>query len=62
MNAQRLTSLTTELEAVIEFTDQPELVERGIRLINGGWILAGADAIEEAGMNGYARQIRACAE
>ena len=62
MNTQRLTNLTTELEAVVEFTDQPELVERGIRLINGGWVLAGADEIERAGMPGYARQIRACAE
>lgn len=62
MNTQRLTTLTAELESVIEFTDQPELVERGIRLINGGWILAGADEIENAGMAGYARQIRACAE
>lgn len=61
MNTQRLTTLTAELESVIEFTDQPELVERGIRLINGGWILAGADEIENAGMAGYARQIRACA-
>jgi hypothetical protein len=62
MNTQRLASLTAELEAVMEYTEQPEMIERGIRLINGGWILAGADAIEEAGMAGYARQIRACAE
>ena len=62
MNTQRLTNLTDELKIVIEFTDKPELVERGIRLINGGWILAGADEIEMAGMAGYARQIRACAE
>lgn len=62
MNTQRLTNLTSELEAVMEYTEQPELIERGIRLINGGWILAGADAIEEAGMVGYARQIRTCAE
>lgn len=62
MNTQRLTTLTAELENVIEFTDQPDLVELGIRLINGGWILAGADEIERAGMSGYARQIRACAE
>ena len=53
MNTQRLNNLTSELEAVIEFTDQPDLVERGIRLINGGWILAGADEIERAGMRGY---------
>ena len=62
MNTQRLTNLTDELESIIEYTEQPELVERGIRLINGGWILAGADEIERAGMAGYARQIRACAE
>jgi hypothetical protein len=62
MNTQRLANLTAELEAVMEYTERPELVGRGIRLISGGWILAGADAIEEAGLNGYARQIRACAE
>ena len=61
MNTQILSILTAELESVIEFTNQPELVARGIRLINGGWILAGADEIENAGMAGYARQIRACA-
>ena len=62
MDTQRLTTLTAKLESVIEFIDQPELVERGIRLINDGWILAGADEIERAGMPGYARLIRACAE
>lgn len=36
--------------------------QRLTNLINGGWILAGADEIEMAGMAGYARQIRACAE
>ena len=62
MNAQRLDNLTNELESVIEFTEQPEKIERGLRLIKGGWVLAGADEIEKAGMPGYAKQIRVCAE
>ena len=62
MNAQRLANLTNELESVIEFTEQPEKIERGLRLIKGGWVLAGADEIEKAGMPGYAKQIRVCAE
>lgn len=62
MNAQKLATLTNELESVIEFTEQPEKIERSLRLIKGGWVLAGADEIERAGMPGYARQIRACAE
>ena len=62
MNAQKLTTLANELESIIDFIEQPEKIERGLRLIKGGWVLAGADEIERAGMGGYAKQIRACAE